>query len=122
MDIKILLQAWGRGRALNQAPNGYPPQSAFAKEMRQPGDGFAHNRLRLPDEDIKVIDAVISRLKIRKPDQHKVIVCAYARGMLDHQISKSQSFDGVTVSRSWVRAVRENAEHWLEAKLEDYLD
>lgn len=111
MYIQELLIAWGRGRAIDDAPNGYPRQSAFA---RMAGMGNVE-QARLPDEEQLRVDGAVSDMKEKKPDHYAVICNAYIRGLPD---SVSALRLRPKRSRSWVRNIRENAEHYLEAKLE----
>ena len=111
MAIQDVLQAWARGRAMDDAPNGVKPPG-WVQLIRNPGQ--AHHRAPiLPDEEIIRIDREVSLLAIRKPNHHKAIVYAYLYHKRDGEIAKLMHG-----SRSWVRELRVAAEHYLEAKLE----
>lgn len=108
MSIQHDLILWGKSRAIGEAPNGYPSQAAFAKEMGQ-------GNVSMPglDEDAHIrIDRVVSGLKVRKPDHYEVIRHAYHDSLKDHQIAERMN-----KSRSWVRGIRESAEYWLDGAL-----
>jgi hypothetical protein len=109
MQIQDLLIAWGRGKAMNNAENGYPCQTPFSRLAGAGDIGTAP----LSDDDHIRIDAAVSGLKVRKIDHYKVIKCAYVKSMKDHQIAKR-----LKCSRSHARDTRLQAEHWLEGKLE----
>lgn len=111
MAIQDVLQAWARGRAIDDAPNGVKPPG-WVQLIRNPGQ--AHHRAPiLPDEEMIRIDREVSMLAIRKPNHHKAIVYAYLHHKRDGEIAKLMHG-----SRSWVRELRVAAEHYLEAKLE----
>jgi len=111
MAIQDILQAWARGRAMDDAPNGVKPP-AWVQLIRNPGQ--AHHRAPiLPDEEMIRIDREVSMLAIRKPNHHKAIVYAYLHHKRDGEIAKLMNG-----SRSWVRELRVAAEHYLEAKLD----
>ena len=114
MSIQDLLIAWGRGRAMNDPPNGLPNQTTFARFI-------SLGSISVPplDPDYQGrIDAVVSRMKHSKPQHHKIIFCAYVNNLRDGAISKEMRFDGQRYSRSWVRQTRKAAESYLEAKLD----
>jgi len=111
MAIQDVLQAWARGRAIDDAPNGVKPPG-WVQLIRNPGQ--AHHRAPiLPDEEMIRIDREVSMLAIRKPNHHKAIVYCYLHHKRDGGIAKLMNG-----SRSWVRELRVAAEHYLEAKLE----
>ena len=111
MAIQDILQAWARGRALDDAPNGVRPPG-WTKSILNPGRA-THRAPTLPDEDMIRVDREVSALAIRKPSHHKVIVYCYLHHKRDGEIAKLMHG-----SRSWVRELRVAAEHDLEAKLE----
>ena len=109
MHIQDLLIAWGRGKAMNNAENGYPHQTPFSRLAGAGTIGVAP----LPDDEQIRIDAVVSSMKNTKPDHHKVIFCAYVLGMKDVRIAKK-----LKGSRSHAREIRLSAEAYLEGRLE----
>ena len=120
--IQDKLLAWGRSRLISSPPNAVKPPG-WVGQIQNPGEQA--DRLAMPplgeDEHIRV-DAAVSELKNRKPDHHRAIVCAYQYRMNDNELAKRWHwFDAhgnpERRSRSWVRSVRENAEHWLDGKL-----
>ena len=118
-DIRDILTAWGLSKPINSAPNGYPHQANFAQSMVNPGDAAERARtIYLPPEECQRVDEVVSSMKERKPAHHWVIVNAYSKRMSDHEIAERERYQLRRVSRSWVRGIRGNAEHWLEAKLD----
>lgn len=126
MHVQDVLRGWGRGKAMNTPPNGFPKSSVYAREMQNPGDGVARYHSPSLDDDCSgLVDRIVTSLKHRKPDHHKIIVCAYTNGLMDHQIAKFVRFTDdqghpKNVSRSWVREKRKSAETWIEAKLDVY--
>ena len=111
MAIQDILQAWARGRAMDDAPNHVKPP-AWTKLIRNPG-GAGHRSPTLPDEDMIRVDSAVSALKERKPIHYRVIVYCYLYNQRDADIAKL-----LHGSRSWAREVRMAAEHYLEAKLD----
>lgn len=109
MHIQDLLVSWGRGKAMNNAENGYPHQTPFSRLAGAGDIGTAP----LPDDDHIRIDAAVSSLKARKLDHYKVIKCAYIKNMKDHDIARR-----LRCSRSTARDTRLQAECWLEGRLE----
>lgn len=112
MNIQDLLIAWGNGLAMDKPTNGYPSQSAFAKEMANGNIGIAP----LPDDAQGHVDAVVSAMKHPKPEHYEVICFAYITGLPDSKISKR-----VRHRKEWVTATRQSAEGYIEAKLEGLL-
>lgn len=111
--IQDVLLAWGRGRSVHSAPNGYPRQANFAGSMINPGDQAARAEITpLPELEHLRVDAVVSQLMDRKPEQHRIIRMAYIYKMSDSEICKA-----IRCSRSRVRSIRENAEHWIDGRL-----
>ena len=113
MHIQDLLIAWGSGKAINNPPNGYPSQTAFARFIARGNLSVAPLD---PDTQLHV-DHEVSNTKNTKPDHFKVINCAYVHRMGDGVIAREMRFDGARRSRSWVRLTRKAAEAYLEAKL-----
>lgn len=112
MSIQNLLMAWGRGLAVDSAPNGYPSQAPTASLM-------AKGNISLPplnDDDQIRIDAVVSAMKLTKPDHYEVICYAYIARISDTRIGRK-----VRRGKKWVTDTRHSAEGYLEAKLEDLL-
>ena len=109
MHIQDLLLAWGRGKAMNNATNGYPAQTPFSRLAGAGDIGTAP----LPDDEHIRIYAAVSSLKVRKGEHYKVIKCAYVKSMKDHQIARR-----LKCSRSHARDTRLQAEHWLEGRLD----
>jgi len=109
MDIQTLLRAWAMGVAINRAPNGWPRQSAFAKEMGKGNIGMPP----LPDEEQQRIDRIVSDLKIPRPDFYEVICLSYISGLSDVKISRR-----LKCNRWQAREKRVAAEAYLEAKLD----
>ena len=114
MSIQDTLIAWGRGRAMNSAPNGYPNKAAFARLI-------SRGNINIPplgeDEMIR-LDAIVSGMKGKKPTHHIIICLAYVEGWRDARIASKCRFEGQKHSRSWVREQRIAGEAWIEAKLE----
>jgi hypothetical protein len=108
------LIAWGRGKAMNNAENGYPHQTPFSRLAGAGDIGTAP----LSDDDHIRIDAAVSSLKVRKPTHYKAIKYAYVKSLKDHQIGKRMK---PRCSRSQARDIRMQAEHWLEGRLEHEL-
>ena len=122
--VQDVLRAWGRSKAINEAPNGYST-SQLAKQMQSPGDSAEKASIISPltDDYHVLVDSVVSEMKPKKPDHHRVIVYAYRYGYSDDRIARYVTWAGhggkqEKRSRSWVRAMRENAEFWIEAKLD----
>ena len=114
MSIQDTLIAWGRSRAINSAPNGYPSQAAFARLIARGNINIAP----LGEDEIVRVDSIVSGMKAKKPTHHIIICLAYVEGWRDARIAQKWRFDGERHSRSWVREQRVAAEAWLEAKLE----
>ena len=110
--IQDKLIAWGRGKAISDPPNGYPEQTPFARLIRNPGQANV-GILPLDSEDQARIDAAVSAMKLTKPDHYEIICYAYIAQMRDDAIRHK-----VRRSKSWVRDIRRNAEHYLEGRLE----
>lgn len=110
-DIKDLLIAWGRGRALSSAENGYPHQSAFARFIRNPGSANVV-ALPIPEDVFMAVDKAASELRTRRPGAHTIIVLAYIHRMSDAAIGRKQK-----CSRSTVRNAREAAENWIAGRI-----
>ena len=114
MSIQDRLIAWGRGRAMNSAPNDYPSKAAFAQWIARGNINIAP----LTIEEHERIDSVISDMKNKKPTHHAIICLYYVERWRDAKIAGKWRFDGSKQSRTWVRENRVAAEHYLEAKLE----
>lgn len=116
MAIQDTLIAWAKGKALNEAQNGYPRQSAFARYMLNPGDTADKANAVDPlgiDDHIRV-DAAVSELRLSKPVHFQVICLAYLCRKRDVSIARI-----LRTSRSSARALRENAEYWIDGRLGD---
>ena len=109
MTIQDLLIAWGRSRSVNFPPNDFPPQSPFARLIARGGIGLPP----LPDEEVERIDRAVSSLKIKSQTKHDIIKLSYIFKLTDREIAREMNG-----SRSWVRTLRENAEHYLDGRLE----
>jgi len=112
MAIQDILEAWARGRAIDEAPNNIKPPG-WTKSIRNSGQATVKAPM-LPDEDMIRVDSAISAMKHRKPTHHQVIVYFYLHRLPDKAIARELSG-----SRSWVRETRIAAEHYLEAKILD---
>lgn len=107
--------AWGAGKAMNNAENGYPVQSPFARYMLNPGDSTDRVSWVPPisdDEHIR-IDGVICSLGHKKPAHYEIICLHYLSRISDIKIARA-----IGIGKTSVRAMRENAEFWIEAKLD----
>lgn len=109
MNIQTLLAAWGKGKSIDSAPNDYPSQTPFARLIAEGDIGMAPMS---PDEHDRV-DRIVSAMKHRKPAHHTIIFLAYVKNHKDAKIARL-----IKSSSSSVRSMRQNAEHYLEAKLE----
>ena len=107
-DIRAQLTLWASARAVNEPPNGYPSQAAFAKEMGQ-GNVSLPN---LSDDQHGAIDRAVSQLKLRKPNHHRVILLSYRQGMRDHSIAER-----LQTTRADVLQMRTAAEYWLDGAI-----
>lgn len=105
MSIQDQLYLWGKGKRVNHAPNGYPSQAAFAKEM---GQGNIGTPPLLDDEHCR-IDRAVSQLKTRKEDHYRVIVKSYIYKLTDHEIA-----EGEKTSRDTIRRRRRQAEYYVD--------
>jgi hypothetical protein len=112
MAIQDILEAWARGRAMDDPPNDIKPPG-WTKSIRTPGTATVKAPI-LPEDDMIRVDSAISSLKNRKPTHHKVIVLAYLYRKRDPEVARL-----LHGSRSWAREIRVSAEHWLEAKIID---
>jgi len=115
VSIQDKLIAWGAGKALNQAENGYPKQTPFARYMLNPGDTTQRVSSVPPisdDEHIR-IDGVICALGQRKPAHYEIICLHYLSKVSDIKIARV-----IGIGKTSVRSMRENAEFWIEAKLD----
>ena len=108
MTIQDLLIAWGRNRALSDPPNGYP--TSILGRMMSKGTVSLPT---LPDEDVERVDAAVSQLRLKHTIKHEIIKLHYIHHRTDREIAKQMGG-----SRSWIRSLRENAEHYLEGKLD----
>ena len=120
--IQDVLMSWGRSRLITDAPNAHKPPG-WVNKIQSPGDQA--DRLAAPilpeDEHVRV-DAAVSELRNRKPDHYDVIVYSYQHGLPDQRIAEKCTWLSTggkleRRSRSWVRAIRENAEHWIEGRI-----
>lgn len=121
--IQDILAAWGRARMIGDPPNGYTAPH-YTSQIQNPGEQADKARTApLPDDDHIRVDVAVSALRSRKPDHYRVIYFAYQRGMPDSKIAECSRWGDTNEpkerrSRSWVRTIRENAEHWLDGRLE----
>ena len=111
MAIQDILQAWARGKAMDESPNDIKPPSWVAS-IRNPGTAN-HRAPILPDDEMVRVDSAVSAMKDRKPSHHRAIVLFYLYRLRDKDIAKR-----LHGSRSWARETRIAAEHYLEAKLD----
>jgi len=114
MSVQDTLIAWGRGKAMDKPENGFPSQAPFARFIVNPGDGADIAREIPPldlDEHCKV-DAVVSEMSRKKPHHFEIICLAYIGRKRDMTIAGALHY-----SRSTVRAMRENAEFWIDGRL-----
>lgn len=114
MTIQDILMAWGKGKAMGAAENGYPSQAPFARFMLNPGDSAekaSFSPLLDPDQHCRV-DAVVSEMRYRKPHHFEIICMAYIQRKRDAAIAKAKR-----ESRSSIRNARENAEFWIDGRL-----
>ena len=112
MTIQDLLIAWGRGMAMDSAPNNYPSQAPTAALQAKGNIGLPP----LPDDAQIRIDATVSAMKHPKPAHYEVICYAYVTKLSDSRIARK-----VRHRKQWVTDLRHAAEGYLEAKLEDML-
>lgn len=115
MVIQDILMAWAKGKAMNAAENGYPHQTPFARYLVSPGDMADKAGAALPISEDKhiIVDGVVSRLGQRKPAHYEIVCLYYLARSSDRKIAKS-----IGIGPTSVRAMRENAEFWIEAKLD----
>ena len=116
MSIKQTLEAWGSAKAIDKAPNGYPSINPIAKMM---GNGD----VGMPPIDIDLhnrIDAIVSAMRETKPDHHRVLVTYYVKGQKsDSKVARALTTRENKVTRGAVASLRNNAEGYVEAKLDD---
>jgi hypothetical protein len=116
--VQDLLIAWGRGRSINSAPNGYPPKAAFAVLISRGN----LNAAGYTEEELERVDRYVSDMKLKKPIHHAIIALHYVERMTDartaHYLRKHGSEDVRRAKRTWVRETRLAAEHWIEGRLE----
>ena len=115
MVIQDILMAWAKGKAMNAAENGYPHQTPFARYLVAPGDmaDKAGAVLPISDERHIIVDGVVSKLGQRKPAHYEIVCLHYLSRLSDRRIARV-----VGISASSTRNMRENAEYWIEAKLD----
>ena len=109
MTIQDLLIAWGKGRSIHDAPNGYPSQTPTARLQAKCDIGIAP----LPDDEQQRVDAAVSAMSLTKPTHYRVICFAYIDHKTDSIIGKK-----LRMSRSSAREASVAAEFYLEAKLD----
>jgi hypothetical protein len=112
MGIQEKLLAWGKGLAMQTAPNGYPPRSPYVADMRTSGRAMVRIA-PLPDDEQQRIDGIVSGMKQTRPERYEVICLAYITRLRDHQIAQR-----IRASRHAAKEIRIAAEAYLEAKLE----
>lgn len=113
VNIQDKLILWGRGRAMDAPENGYPHQTTFARFIRSSGQAT----VKLPplaEDEFARVDVEVSKMNLKKPDHYKAICLYYIDRMGDAKIARSMK-----TTRHFIKNLRENAEHYLEAKLED---
>lgn len=110
--IHDMLMAWGRNRAISDPPNDFPNQTAFARLIRNPGSANL-SIAPLDEDEVQRIDREISSLRVKKERHWQVICLAYIEQLTDKRVGRR-----LRMSRSAARAIRQQAEHYLEAKLE----
>ena len=117
LDIRIILAAWGKSRALSDSRHLYYPNvSPYCKDMRTTGRWSA----KLPDlsEDHHIaVDREVSDLKTRGDNRHSAIVLSYVFGARDRDIAKV-----LKCSTSSAREARIAGENWLDARVEINLE
>lgn len=123
MPIQDVLRAWGRWKPINRPQNGYTKPSIYTQMVNPGDDADRYHTPEISEDFGAAVETAVNEMKAKKPTHHAVIVAAYLDGLMDYQVAKHRKFpdqDGKlrSVSRSWVRTMRENAEHWLEAKLD----
>jgi hypothetical protein len=114
-SIEYLLERWGRAKRLNH-PQGltYPSETPFARLVTT---SWSTGAAPLDDDAHVHLDRVISELKSKKPDHHEIIVRYYIEHDGDSRISR-KAIGGQRYSRYEIRAMRKNAEGWLESRLD----
>ena len=115
MVIQDILMAWAKGKAMNAAENGYPHQTPFARYLVAPGDmaDKAGAVLPISDERHIIVDGIVSKLGQRKPAHYEIVCLHYLSRVSDRKVARI-----VGISPSSTRNMRENAEFWIEAKLD----
>lgn len=124
MDIQGTLYAWGRGRAIGEAPNGYKTLS-WARMIRNSGQA-THAAPPLDEELHLQVDKLVSDLRHHNERWHDIICLRYLGKRVkieggpdiyvpqkDGQIAKE-----LKCGRTTVREIGGKAEARLEAQLE----
>lgn len=119
--IQDKLRAWGRRRAIDDPPNGYTIPN-WVEQIQNPGDQADRvSVIQITDDEHERVDRAIGDLKICKREHYQVIEYSYRFNLPDSKIAQRARWitdkGEERRSRSWVRAIRENAEHWLEGKI-----
>ena len=95
--------------AMDSAPNGFPHKSPYAAMIARGNISIPP----LPDEEQERVDAIVSAMKIKRPDMYEVICYAYITRLSDSRIARK-----VRHRKQWVTSIRNAAEGYLEAKLD----
>jgi hypothetical protein len=113
VDIRTILAAWGRSKALSDSSHlYYPSVSPYCKDMRSTGR-WSSKLPNIKEENHLFVDSQVSELKTRGDRRHSAIVLCYVYGARDIDIAKE-----LKCSKASAREARIAGENWLDAKVE----
>lgn len=110
MNIVDLLVGWAKGKALNEAPNGYKPPG-WTRSIRNSGRATV-SIPPLSDELHMKVERAMFDLRDRKPECYSAVVMFYLLHHRDQDIAASMN-----CSKGKARTLRLNAENWLDARV-----
>lgn len=106
-DIQMVLERWGAW-SRHRYEMGYSPIAAGFKGLLPESP----SALTCSDSDAMIVDACVGRLKVKKPDEHALLVDHYIKGISKRQIARQYR-----LSEGMIRIQMQMAEGFVEGCL-----
>lgn len=107
-DIQMVLERWGVW-SRHRYETDYSPIAAGFKGLLPSESGSGNS---CTDSDALTIDACVSRLKQRRPDEHELVFDHYVKGIPKRQLAKMHN-----LSEGMIRIKMQMAEGFVEGCL-----